>query len=190
MVSNKVSQEQQSLNLNGLGERFNSFNSLNTLNSLNSLNSLDERLNSMKSLNNLSSMTSMNTLNSLGERFKSLLDTGTTGYQTNNKNVKYEEIKSRCLVSAEKRLKNLENQKLPLKSLWKAQSRSEMNTLVCVAKLRGSKYGPDQRTGKRIESQMKIRFRCFPCRKKFNQLAKLLLHRYVQSRSSGDVGTL
>ena len=152
MESSKVSQEQQSLNLNGLGERF---NSLNTLNSLNSMSSMS----------------------SLGERFKSLLDTGTTGYQTNNKNVKYEEIKSRCLVSAEKRLKNLELQKMPLKSLWKAQSRTEMNTLVCVAKFRGSKYGPDQRTGKRIESQMKIRFRCFPCRKKFNQLAKLLLHR-------------
>ena len=155
MVSNKVSQEEQSLNLSGLGDRFNSLSSLNTLNSL----------------------------NSLGERFKSLLDTGTTGYQANNKNVKYEEIKSRCLVSAEKRLKNLEYQK-PLKSLWKAQSRSEMNTLVCVAKFRGSNYGPDQRTGKRIESQMKIRFRCFPCRKKFNQLAKLLLHRYVPTRTS------
>ena len=153
MVSNKVSQEEQSLNLSGLGDRFNSLSSLNSL-------------------------------NSLGERFKSLLDTGTTGYQTNNKNVKYEEIKSRCLVSAEKRLKNLEHQNMPLKSLWKAQSRSEMNTLVCVAKFRGSKYGADQRTGKRIESQMKIRFRCFPCRKKFNQLAKLLLHRYVQIRTS------
>ena len=117
-------------------------------------------------------------LNSLGEMFKSLLDTGTTGYQTNSKNVKYEEIKSRCLMSAEKRLKNFEHQK-PLKSLWKAQSRSEMNTLVCVSKFRGSSYGPDQRTAKRIESQMKIRFRCFPCRKKFNQLAKLLLHRYA-----------
>ena len=123
-------------------------------------------------------------LTNLGERFKALLDTATTGYQANNnKNVKYEEIKSRCLVSAEKRLKSLEYQK-PLKSLWKAQSRSEMNTLVCVAKFRGSLYGPDQRTGKRIESQMKIRFRCFPCRKKFNQLAKLLLHRYVPTRTS------
>ena len=127
-------------------------------------------------------------LSSLGERFKSLLDTATTGmdtattgldtattdYQANNdKNVKYEEIKSRCLLSAEKRLKNPENQK-PFKSLWKAQS--EMNSLVCVTKLRGSLYGKDQRTAKK--SQMKIRFRCFPCRKKFNQFAKLLLHRY------------
>ena len=120
-------------------------------------------------------------LSSLGERFKSLLDTAATGldtattdYQANNdKNVKYEEIKSRCLLSAEKRLKNPENQK-PFKSLWKAQS--EMNSLVCVTKLRGSLYGKDQRTAKK--SQMKIRFRCFPCRKKFNQFAKLLLHRY------------
>ena len=127
-------------------------------------------------------------LSSLGERFKSLLDTTTTGldtattgldtattdYQANNdKNVKYEEIKSRCLLSAEKRLKNPENQK-HFKSLWKAQS--EMNSLVCVTKLRGSLYGKDQRTAKK--SQMKIRFRCFPYRKKFNQFAKLLLHRY------------
>ena len=129
---------------------------------------------------NLSNMSSMS---SLGEMFKSLLDTS-TGYQTNSKNVKYEEIKSRCLMSAEKRLKNLEYQKPLNKSLWKAQSRSELNTLVCVSKFRGSSYGPDQRTAKRIESKMKIRFRCFPCRKKFNQLAKLLLHRYtfVQTR--------
>ena len=119
-------------------------------------------------------------LSNLGERFKSLLDTATTDLDTattdnqaNNKNVKYEEIKSRCLLSAEKRLKNPENQK-PFKSLWKAQS--EMNSLVCVTKLRGSLYGKDQRTAKK--SQMKIRFRCFPCRKKFNQFAKLLLHRY------------
>ena len=119
-------------------------------------------------------------LSSLGERFKSLLDTAATGLDTattdnqaNNKNVKYEEIKSRCLLSAEKRLKNPENQK-PFKSLWKAQS--EMNSLVCVTKFRGSLYGKDQRTAKK--SQMKIRFRCFPCRKKFNQFAKLLLHRY------------
>jgi len=121
-------------------------------------------------------------LTNLGERFKALLDTATTGYQANNnKNVKYEEIKSRCLVSAEKRLKNPENQK-PFKSLWKAQS--EMNTLVCVAKFQRSSYGPDQRIAKK--SQMKIRFRCFPCRKKFNQFAKLLLHRRGHPGKRGD----
>ena len=153
MASNKVSQSEQSLNLS-----------------------------SLSNMSSVSRMSNMSSMSSLGEMFKSLLDTG-TGYQTNSKNVKYEEIKSRCLMSAEKRLKNLEYQK-PLKSVWKTQSRSELNTLVCVSKFRGSSYGPDQRTAKRIESQMKIRFRCFPCRKKFNQLAKLLLHRctFVQTR--------
>jgi len=116
-------------------------------------------------------------VSSLGERFKSLLDSATTtGYQTNTNENEYEEIKSRCLVSAENRLKNAENQN-SLKSLWKAQS--EMETLVCVTKFRRSdrKRSAEKRIKKK--PQIKIRFRCFPCRKKFNQFAKLLLHRSV-----------
>ena len=126
-----------------------------------------------KMVGNISNEQNLN-LNSLGERFKSLLDVA--GYQTNNKNVKYEEIKAGEMKSEEKSFKTSEYPRPP-KSLWKAQHRGEMSTLKCVAKFRGSLYGPDQRTARRIESQMKIRFRCFPCRKKFNQLAKLLLHR-------------
>ena len=131
-------------------------------------NSIDANGNDSNPVNNESNMVGTENektetildLQALGEIFKSLL----TGHPVFK-------IEQRGLREYDKKQFQIrEHEKSP-------NSQSKASNFDLAPKLRKPKIG--QNRVKRTEPPMKIKFRCFQCGKKYNRLAKLLLHRYL-----------